>query len=520
MSMRVFYALTTIDPIIVSQSAATTNNHQGLDYIPGSAMLGLVASRLYSELTDENSWQLFHSGKVQFSPAYPVVEQQVSLPIPASWHFAKGDAMTENGSINPMLLNQALDFTRDENVQYKQCRQGYVTANGAVATVKQGVVTKTALDRQTGSVKEGSLFLYSYLDAKQTFMGWIDCGSEDEKSRIETVLAGTHRLGRSRGSEFGRVKIECIEAPQWPESQPIKNRLVLWCVSDCQCVNQWGIPTYTPELTDLVPGTNGRLNTAQSFIRTTTVSRFNQKRQGFDSEQALIAKGSVLVFDEVRISDEQLNALGSKGIGINRQQGLGWVMVNPAWASKATLATDALFSPIACHHVVKQKNVAAVNTPLMAWVTRQQHLKHSVVDNIEKAKSVFSALMSDLQTARAYNHVAESYEFGPSSTQWRRIADVLRHNSDDATWKIALFDTKHGICKTEGDDFGWGIAWDNGNGFVNFSERFKTHIALMTVAQMRELLEMLCRYDISQSYGVRQASIELNIPLVSKERIE
>ena len=64
MSMRVFYALTTIDPIIVSQSAATTNNHQGLDYIPGSAMLGLVASRLYPELTGEKSWQLFHSGKV------------------------------------------------------------------------------------------------------------------------------------------------------------------------------------------------------------------------------------------------------------------------------------------------------------------------------------------------------------------------------------------------------------------------------------------------------------------------
>ena len=519
MKTRLFYTLTTIDPIIVSQSSATTNNHQGLDYIPGSALLGLVASRLYPALTETQTWQLFHSGEVQFSAAYPVVEQQLSLPIPASWHVAKGEAMTVNDRINPMLQNQALDFTRDQTIQYKQCRQGYVTANGAVAVVKQGVVTKTALDRQTGTVKEGSLFSYSFLDAKQTFMGWIDCASVDDKSAIETILAGTHRLGRSRGSEFGRVSIECIDAPQWPTAQPAQNRLVLWCLSDCQCLNHIGLPTYTPQLTDLVTGASGNLNTSQSFIRTTTVSRFNQKRQGFDSEQALIAKGSVLVFDGVTITDEQLVLLTTNGIGLNRQQGLGWVMVNPAWASQEALTTDVLFSPIKCQYAPEQKSSTAVQTPLMAWVERQQHLQHSAINNVKKAKLVFSGLMSDLQAARAYNHIADSYEFGPSSSQWRRIADVLRHNSDEVTWKPALFDSKHGICKTDGDDFGWGITWDNGQGFVDFAGQFNAHIALMTVSEMRELLEMLCRYDISQSYGVKQASIELNIPLVSKEHI-
>ena len=56
-------------PLIVSQQAATAGQHQSLDYIPGSAILGMVASQLYAQLTPEEALQVFHSGAVRFSDA-------------------------------------------------------------------------------------------------------------------------------------------------------------------------------------------------------------------------------------------------------------------------------------------------------------------------------------------------------------------------------------------------------------------------------------------------------------------
>ncbi len=51
--MRFYYTLKTLEPVIVSKTTATTN-HQGLDHISGSAILGLVASDLYPQLSQQS----------------------------------------------------------------------------------------------------------------------------------------------------------------------------------------------------------------------------------------------------------------------------------------------------------------------------------------------------------------------------------------------------------------------------------------------------------------------------------
>ncbi len=93
--MRFYYTLKTLEPVIVSKTTATTN-HQGLDHISGSAILGLAASDLYPQLSQQPdlTWSLFHSGEVQFGPCYPLVGNELSLPTPASWHFEKGETQS------------------------------------------------------------------------------------------------------------------------------------------------------------------------------------------------------------------------------------------------------------------------------------------------------------------------------------------------------------------------------------------------------------------------------------------
>ena len=86
---ELYFKAKLIDDVVLSQRTATVGNHKSLDYIPGSAFLGIVASRLYENLTSEDAWELFHTSKVHFCNAYPMLNNSRSLPMPLSFHSEK-----------------------------------------------------------------------------------------------------------------------------------------------------------------------------------------------------------------------------------------------------------------------------------------------------------------------------------------------------------------------------------------------------------------------------------------------
>lgn len=536
-----FYTLTTIDPVIVSQSTDSSFAHNTLDHISGSAILGLVANTLYPEMEDNDSWRFFHSGNVQFGSAYLAIENEMTLPTPASWHVKKGESLSENGLSAAINKSQPNPKFKDESktTQYEQCRGGFITSKGNTAKIQTGRTTRTALNRETGGVKEGSLFSYAYLNAGQTFIGWIRFADTEtaaqDKARLLSMLNGEHRIGRSRGSEFGRVSIRVLDDSQTslPPAQPKisqQGRLTLWCLSDCQCLNALGLPTYTPALSDIVTGAKGGLNPTHSFILTKLVSRYNQARQGTDSEQLLISKGSVMVFDDVEISPAQLAQLQQQGIGLNRQQGLGWVMVNPSWANQYLPNSTLPFAPI---HIEQdnadidqpefnlatlseqEKQSLLANNPMLAWLDRQAKQKQDGEENRTIASKLLSAIVKDYQNARAYNRILLTHIAGPSSSQWRRVNDVLRDNHHD--WRNAFFVGESAICKAKNDEWGWGMKWDNEDGETTFADAFKAHIHDATQEQVAILLEMLCVDDLSHYAGLKACEKKHRIALASVE---
>ncbi|HIF9188838.1 TPA: hypothetical protein ACX6PH_001808 [Photobacterium damselae] len=525
--MKLYYRLTTIDPVILSQSTATTNNHQGLDYIPGSAMLGLVASKLYNGLTEQESWQVFHSGAVQFGNAYADINGEVCLPLPASWHYVKGQKAELDGRLSTDVVNHAHGDV-DSTKQYKQCRSGYVSSSGFMASIQQGMVTKTALER-TGSVKEGSLYCYTYIDKNQSFIGAIECADASQRQSIAQVLTGDLRLGRARGSEFGRVRVELLESIT-PYSVRESDTLTLWCISDCQCIDALGLPTYTPALSELVAGATGTLNREKSFIRSHKVTRFNQARGGFDSEQLVIAKGSVLVFDDVSITQAQLEQLRDTGIGLNRQQGLGSVMINPLWSQSSNLTVARLFDSTAFSLPKANAPVipaTAQNSRLIAWVERNSQAQKDALVVQQAAKNAIAKIVQAYRDARQYNCISEGHEAGPSSSQWRRIDELVCRG--DVNWKTKLFTQHKGdksaICRVENDELGWGLAWDNGERFISFATHFQEKIlgdseinADLTV--MRQLTDWLCRYDLSVYRELEKAERELQLPSANEQESE
>lgn len=515
--MRIYYTLTTRDPVIVSQSAATTNNHECLDYIPGSAILGAVAAQLYAKGSDVDNWRRFHNGQTRFSPCYPVVKDRLAFPTPASWHFQKGKKAVNGDRYDvDVITNHAcVTFERDhedyKSIQFKQCRDGYLNPDGGAASVKQSLTTKTALNPETGGAKEGQLFSYAYIEADQTFAGWIDCDSADEQD-LRAALEGTLRIGRSRNTEFGRVTITFL--PETAVLQPDRANgngyLTVWCLSDCELLDNNGMPTLSPQADLIHPALRASLVAERTFVRGQKISRFNQKRKGFDGEQVLIGKGSVLVyaFDDsmtpTEISDA-IHAIEQQGIGINRQQGLGWVYVNPDWSYQDVLQSERLFSSIDAPASISER-VVDIDSPLICWVEEQLGQDHIQSAREETVKTSLGQICEGYLNARRYNHILISNEAGPSSTQWRRISERVR--LAEGSWTEGVFDGEHAICKPGNDELGWGIQWQGTDKLLTFASLFKgiSHPAgkAMDIATMRILLERLCRYDLSTWQGLKQ----------------
>ena len=511
--MKQYFKVTTIDPVIMTQSSATEGGLQTLDYITGSAILGALAGKLYVKLSEQDAWSIFHSGKVQFSACYPVVNDELSLPVPASWHFAKGGDWKKEGSLQAAVISNhaSQHFNRDEQTQYKQCRSGFINSQGQLAHVKQTLITKTALDsKQTAAT--GQLFNYSAINAGQTFVGFIDADGEQLKI-IKQQLAGKHSIGRSRSSEFGRVNIELIELIQPQVNSAFTSELSVYCISDIECIDQYGLPTFRPSLAEFL-GDNtasGSLDACRSYIRTATLSRFNQKRGGFDGEQALISKGSVLVFKNVSNTAAAIEQLSENGAGINKQQGQGWVLANPMWQQTPFLSLpifDAYSLPVS---VKKNKSanvkVVKANSPLTQFIATRLQQNADLKNDSGVVDTMLEAMFNLYNNARHYNRVINAHDAGPSSSQLRRVSEVYRYNHSNPL--TVMFVGEHAICKSDNDSIGWGISWDDGRQLVTFSDAFKQLISDKSNSQIERFLEQVCRYEPCQFKSLHKYKNEL-----------
>ncbi|PVZ80643.1 hypothetical protein C9426_32695 [Serratia sp. S1B] len=512
--MRIYYTLTTKTSVILSQSHATTNNHECLDYIPGSTILGALASQHYGDLSSAESWQLFHSGRCRFSPCYPLCHGEIALPLPLSWHIEKGRAWIEQSE--PLQCNlldiynhAAGDFQQSPGNQRQQLRSGYITTQGKVASVKRGVTTRTALNAQRRA-KEGALFSYAYIEPGQTFVGWIDAEDRQLLNPLMGSLQQELRIGRSRNSEFGQVQLQTVDTPELPRVENRQQELVVWCLSDCEFINLVGMPTLSPSAADIHPLLCGHLDRKRSFIRTQRLRRFNQQRQGLDSEQWLISKGSVLTYTlEQPISDEVLQEIEHKGTGLNRQQGLGWVTLNPSWSHYSALPKDELFHSwvitLPNKNIPQTEAEEAPYSPLMQWVAEQQQRQQLQQQDQQDAECLLQEVVSSYRQARSYNKISLRHQAGPSMTQWRRIEAVVKYSKNDQSWQQSLFDGENAICKSINDLLGWGISWsDEHNCVKSFASHLQQLVAQRPRSVMLLLLEKVSKQDLSTAEGLEQ----------------
>jgi len=445
-----------IDDCVFSAHAATQGGHESLDRIPGATLLGVAASRLYAQLSRQQAWLAFHSGKLRFGDGLPLAGDQPGYPMPLSWHQRKSEQPGQGGRLTTgavfNFLHGSMPLQGDREAQPKQLRAGYIHADGRWTMPKHALRLKTAIDPGTGRAAEAQLFGYDSLARGQRFAACIEADADFDHGLFDRVIAalnGEILLGRSRSAEYGRARTRPAELPAPVPGSLAGTRLTLWLLADLALADACGQTTLTPDADSLsLPG--AVVDWSQTYLRSRRYSPWNAARRGYDCERLVLSAGGVISLDLPAPLTRAQAARLHAGIGLCREAGLGRLWINPPLLESfnpgfAEGATDAC-----------RQEAAKPTDPLIAWLEGQQG--EWKVEAEDRAEALADAYRKAVESARRYAGVGQGVPFGPSKSQWGRILEAARMQSGQLLFS-ALFTAGNSgndaIVKDSAD--GWSI---------------------------------------------------------------
>jgi len=451
-TLRQTLDITLLDDCVFSERAGTEGAHDTLDRIPGSALLGAAAAQLYARLSAEQAYAVFHSGRLRFGDGLPAAHDGVAWPVPMCWHYDKNHKPKE--SLADQRIFNLLLGSAPPKIQFKQLREGYVSASGRWIKPTRNYRMKTAISPATGRAAEAQLFGYSALQRGQRFVAQIEADADFDPAlfaRVIEVLQGHLFLGRSRSAEYGRVRIEHRTREHAEQPGPVNgSMLTLWLLSDLAPCNAHGQPTLELDVAGLGLPAGSRIDWAKTFTRSRRYSPWNAKRHGFDSERQVLMAGGVIHIELPEGTDTPaLAAQLSRGIGLYREAGLGRVWVNPP-----LLATEhpAFGAPQAAA-VTQPPAVPRPDHPLIDWLSRQTSTSREAIDaRVREITEAYHEAIKAARREKGYPNYAT--DFYPSRSQWGSVLEAARARDGQDLYR-ALFQGNDAVIKTTGK--GWNL---------------------------------------------------------------
>ncbi|GAB4255904.1 MAG: hypothetical protein Kow0027_22820 [Saprospiraceae bacterium] len=325
-----YFKVRLLSDVVLNASLATEGNMQTLDYIPGSNFLGIVAKH-YGEFGDD-AYDVFHSGKVSFGDAHIAMDGEMSYRMPLSLFNNKGGSIDEGLIfVHSEPLIRQMDKNKNErladfkDLYPKQIRSGYFNVNGCYTTYpRQRFALKSAQDAQKRRSKDEAMFGIESIQRGQEFIFSVRFEDDKHVEKVTALLTGINHIGKSKSAQYGMVDIQPIGTPAIFQSTEnnAEGRLILYAESNLCFLNEYGQPTFRPQLEDLgLKG--GEINWSLSQIRTYSYSPWNGERNTTSTQRDVILKGSVIVVDDANY--DQLPGQ----VGEYISEGLGRVVWNP-----------------------------------------------------------------------------------------------------------------------------------------------------------------------------------------------
>jgi hypothetical protein len=308
-----------LSDIILPATSNTEGKIEYLDFISGSNFLGMVAKE-YDKFRD--SFTVFHSREVRFGDATVLQGDRVTYKIPLCFFYEK---------LTPTTVVNQLHTPLSELEQAKQFRDGYITKDFSFGLLDYNYAQKSAYDKSKRRSRDGYMYGYSAI-SKGTKWQFVLRYSKNIESidieRIKKNLLGKRRLGKSKSSQYGEVKITLADnRVESIEDLTLKDEMIIYVKSRLALVDKSGNPTY--DLTNLAEGlSDTQIDWSRTQLRTSTYNRYDSKRESRDSQRVVINSGSVIVLKNIKSKVvEELK----RGVGVYLSEGFGEVLINPSF---------------------------------------------------------------------------------------------------------------------------------------------------------------------------------------------
>lgn len=438
--------ISLLDDAAFTERAGTVGGPKGLDYIPGGALLGVAARQLYSTLSKEEAWRVFHSGDVRFGCALPGANGDPTYPMPLSWYRAKDGPDDEANVVSEAVWNCVVHDPLASDVQLKQVKREYVSTDGRLVHTKLPLNMMTAIDSETRRASEGQLFGYQMIPEGTELVATVeadDSVGDATWSQLKRAFDGEIRVGHSRSALGGALATVFDDPPRTAHGDTRAKDLVLWLLSDLAALTPHGVATVQPRPEWLgLPA--GKLDLSRSFMRFRRYSPWNAKRGGYDLERLVVSQGSVLVFQLDSLPDASLVPLLERGLGLYRQCGLGRVWANPSLLE----GVQPLFETQPARTAQDSSSAAAKDTAtpdLVLWLEEKTRGSASREQRDKTAEQFAKTLADAYKAARALKALPKPAPMGPSPSQWGTVFQVTRDGR--GLWPAQLFDGPDAVCK-------------------------------------------------------------------------
>lgn len=463
---EIFYKVTLLSDVVLNSSLATEGNMSSLDYIPGSNFLGITASKLYSISSPNECFNIFHSGKVRFGDATIANEDNISYAMPAMYFM---DKLKKEIGKDIVFLDYLIDRDnppKDDNgnkYQLKQVRSGYVFSDGKIVKeINKSFAIKSAQDRTKGTSKKSAMFGFESLNKGLEFIFSIQFVDETLIDKVNEVIEGNHRLGKSKNAEFGQINI--VKLPVQPctiKSFNAENYVLVYAQSNLCFVDKFGMPTYQPDADQLGLNNDAKVIWGKSQIRTFTYSPWNSTRNTTNTQRFCIARGSVFYVKNAKMNETE------KYLGLHNAEGLGKVIYNPEFLLEDEKAKCNLKFEVISNENVDNKSEDIIPTTLLSkYLKKKLDSKNS---EIEISKVVQKLVYSEDKEITRLKRI--------TSSQWGGIRAYATKTKDFDKLVTQLFDKEigyltHGIA----DEKHWGKnKGANRKAFENICEDNKKH---------------------------------------------
>lgn len=460
--------LELIDDCVFSETAATEGAHATLDRIPGSALLGAAAARLYRELSVQDAFAVFHSGRMRFGDGLPeAAPGEPAWPMPLCWHRSKtgnifaasGRALDAKQIFNFLYCNAIRIGDRQE--QAKQIRDGYIARDGRWIRPQRRYRLKTAIDPSTARAAEAQLFGYAALQRGQRFIATIEADEDFDPALFEqvaTAFTAPVLLGRSRSAEYGRASATLLECGVSPvthrESIPTRSgQLTLWLISDLACCDEYGEPSGELDVRGLGMPEGTRILWGKTFLRTRSYSPWNAARHGFDVERRVFTAGGIISLQLPAGADAAAIAarVHRRGIGLHREAGLGRVWVDAPLLAATSEFPHPTFDTLRPEELLQRPDC---NHPLIEWLKAQDSGTALAIER--RVREIAAKYWGVIGAARStFGYPSNAHDFYPSRSQWGTVFEAARSSDGWEALRKTLFQSEGALIKADGK--GWSL---------------------------------------------------------------